>query len=71
MLQADTARIKVLAKYLNNDNIYFLDLVIELLENIGINEHAIELIDGKKLFYGSIYAFSLIKLKTFQFYIKT
>lgn len=43
----DQAFIKILAKYSDHINIFFLDLAIELLENIEVNEHAIELIDRK------------------------
>ena len=44
---------------------------MELLENTGMNKHAIELIDGKQLPYGLIYTLSLVELKTLKTYIKT
>ena len=47
------------------------ELAIELPENTRINEHVIELIDGKQLLYGPIYALSPVKLKTLKAYIET
>ena len=44
---------------------------MQLPENIGINEHAIGLIDGKQLLYGPMYTFSLVELETLKTYIKT
>ncbi len=43
---------------------------MELLENTGINEHAIELIDRKQPFYEPIYTLSLVELETLKTYIK-
>ena len=47
-----------------------MDLAIELLKNISMNKHAIELIDGKQLPYEPIYAFCLVELETLKTYIK-
>ena len=44
---------------------------MELLEIIGINKHAIELIEGKSPLYGSIYALNPMELKTLKAYIET
>ncbi len=44
---------------------------MELLENTGMNEHAIELIEGKQPPYGPIYTLSLVELETLKTYIKT
>ena len=44
---------------------------MELLENTGMNKYAIELIERKQLFYGPIYALSLVELETQKVYIKT
>ena len=44
---------------------------MELLENTGMNEHAIELVDGKQSLYKSIYALSPVELETLKAYIKT
>ena len=39
----DKAPTEVLAEYSNHSNVYLAENAIELLENTGINEHAIEL----------------------------
>ncbi len=44
---------------------------MELAENTGMNEYAIELIDGKQPPYEPIYAFSLMELESLKAYIKT
>ncbi len=44
---------------------------MELPENTGMNEHAIELIDGKQPLYGPIYALSPVELETLKAYIET
>lgn len=44
---------------------------MELPKNIGMNEYAIKLMDGKQPFYGSIYALSPMELKILKIYIKT
>ncbi len=44
---------------------------MELPENTGINEYAIELIEGKQPPYGPIYALSLMELETLKTYIVT
>ncbi len=40
--------IKISAEYCDNANVFFSDLVIELLDNTAMNKHAIELIDLMK-----------------------
>ncbi len=44
---------------------------MELLENTSMNEHAIELIEGKQPPYGPIYALSPVEVETLKTYIKT
>ncbi len=44
---------------------------MKLLENTGLNKHAIELIEGKQQPYGSIYALSPVELETLKAYIET
>ena len=43
----DEVSIKVLAKYFDYSNIFLAENVEELPEKIGMNEHAIELEEGK------------------------
>lgn len=40
-------------------------------ENIGINEHVIELMEGKQSPYRSIYVFNSVKLETLKTHIET
>ena len=44
---------------------------MELPENTSMNEYAIELIEGKQLPYGPIYALSPVELETLKTYIET
>ncbi len=44
---------------------------MELPENIGLNEHAIELVEGKQPPYGPIYALNSVELETLKTYIET
>ena len=57
-LQVDRALTEVSAKYFDYINIFSSDLAMELFENTGMNEHAIELINRKQPPYGLIYALS-------------
>lgn len=45
--------------------------MIELPKNININEHAIELVEGKQLPYRPIYTLSQLEIETLKIYIKT
>ncbi len=45
--------------------------MIELPDNTGINEYAIELIDSKQPPYRPIYTLSLVELETLKTYVKT
>lgn len=47
ILQQDKTLIKIFPDYVHYDDIFFPDLPMELRENIGINEHAIELFESK------------------------
>ena len=42
-----------------------------LLERTELNEHAINLEDGKQPSYGQIYSLGLVELETLKTYIKT
>ena len=44
---------------------------MELPENTGRNEYAIEPVDGKQSPYGPIYVLSLLELETLKTYIET
>ena len=62
---------KVPAEYSNYSNIFSAENVAKLLENIGINEYAIELKKGKQPPFGPIYSLELIELEILKIYIKT
>ncbi len=70
-LQWDKAPTKIPAEYSDYADVFSLDLAMELPENTGMNEHAIELIDGKQPPYGPIYALSPVELETLKAYIET
>ena len=44
---------------------------MDLYENIGMNKHAIKLVEDKQLPYRPIYNLNPIKLKTLKTYIET
>lgn len=69
--ELDKAHTKILTEYSNYADVFSSNLAIELSKNTGINEHAIELIDGKELPYGHIYALNPIELEILKTYIKT
>lgn len=46
-LQQDKAFIEILPEYIDYANIFSIDLAIKLLKNTSINEHSIELVEGK------------------------
>ncbi len=57
-LQWDKVLTEILAEYSDYADIFSSDLVMELPENTGMNEHTIKLIEGKQPLYGPIYALS-------------
>ncbi len=70
-LQWDKASTEIPAKYSDYADVFSSDLAIELPENTEINEHAIELIEGKQPPYKPIYALSLVELEIVKTYIET
>ena len=67
----DKASTEILAKYSNYDNVFSAENAAGLLENTGMNEHAIELKEGKQSPFGPIYSLKLVELETLKTYIKT
>ena len=47
VLQQDKVPIEISSKYVDCTDVFSLNLAIELLNNISINKHAIELVEGK------------------------
>lgn len=71
VLLLDEALIAVLIKYSNYSNIFLAENIAKLLKYTRINNHIIELVKGKQLFFGPIYSLKLVELKTLKIYIET
>ncbi len=70
-LQQDKAPTEIPSEYSDYADVFAFDLAMELPNNTGINEHAIELVEGKQPPYGPIYSLSPVELETFKTYIET
>ena len=70
-LIAKEAPTKVPAKYSDFADVFYPDLASELSEHTGINDHAIELVDGQQPPYGPIYSLGPVELETLKAYIET
>ena len=66
----DEAPTKVPAEYSDYSDVFSAENAAELPENTGINEHAIELEEGKQPPFGPIYSLGPVELKTLKTYIK-
>ena len=67
----DEALTEVPAEYSDYSNVFSAENAIELLENTGMNEHAIELEEGKQAPFGLIYSLGPVELETLKTYIET
>ena len=67
----DEAPTKVPAKYSDYSDVFSAENAAELPENTGINEHAIELEEGKQPPFRPIYSLGLVELETLKTYIET
>ena len=70
-LIAKEAPTKVPAEYSDFADVFSPDLTSELPEHTGINDHAIELVDGQQPPYGPIYSLGPMELETLKAYIET
>ena len=71
-LIAEEALTKVPAKYSDFADVFSTNLASEVSEHTGINNHAIELVDGcQQPPYGPIYSLGPMELETWKAYIKT
>ena len=70
-LIAKEALTKIVAKYLAFADVFSLDLAFKLPKHIGINNYAIELVDGQQPPYGPIYSLGPMELETLKAYIET
>ena len=62
----DEAPTEVLAEYSDYSNVFLGKNAAELLENTGMNKHAIELEESKQSPFGLIYSLGPIQLKTLK-----
>ena len=70
-LIAKEASTKVPVEYADFANVFSPYLASELSKHTGINNHAIELVDGQQSTYGPIYSLGPVELETLKAYIKT
>ena len=62
---------KVLVEYSDFMNVFSSDFASKLHKHNGINDHAIELVDGQQLSYGPIYSLEPLELETSKACIET
>ena len=67
----DKASTKVPTQYSDYSNIFSVENVMRLRENIRLNKHAIKLEEGQQPLFRSIYSLGPIELETLKTYIKT
>ena len=70
LIQVETPT-KVSTEYADYADVFSFDLAMELLENTGINKHAIELQNGEQPPYRPIYSLVPVELETLKTYIET
>ena len=70
-LIAKEALTTVPAEYSDFADVFSPDLASELPEHTGINNHAIELVEGQQPPYGPIYSLGPVELETLKAYIET
>ena len=71
VLLFNKAPTEVPMEYFDYSNVFSLEYVVELLENIRINKHAIKLEEDKQRSFRLIYNLELVELETLKIYIKT
>lgn len=69
-LQVDEALTTVFLKYFNFANVLFFELVPNVPEHTGTDNHAINLVENNESFYKLIYSLGPMKLETLATYIK-
>lgn len=70
-LKVDEASIIISSEYFDFVDIFSLELIAELLGHMRINNHTINLIDGKQPLYRPIYNLGPLDMETLETYIKT
>ena len=71
VLLFNKAPTEVPAEYSDYSDVFSAEYAAELPENTGMNEHAIELEEGKQPPFGPIYSRGPVELETLKTYIKT
>ena len=66
-----TEEVKIPDKYSDFTDVFSKEKALVLPERTELNEHAIDLEDGKQPPYGPIYSLVLVELKTLKTYIET
>ena len=66
----DEAPTEVPVEYSDYSNVFLAENAAKLSENTGMNEHAIELEEGKEPLFGPIYILGPVELETFKIYIE-
>ncbi len=69
-LKADEAPTKVPGEYADFADVFSPKLAAEFPKHMGINDHAIELVDDRQPPYGPIYSLGQVELKTLKTYIE-
>ena len=67
----DVEEVTVPTQYSDYTDVFSKDSAKELPKHTGINDHAIDLVEGKQPPYGPIYSLLPVKLETLKTYIKT
>ena len=67
----DIKEVTILTEYLDYINIFLPNSAVELLEDTGINNHFINLIDDKQTPYSLINSLGSVELETLNTYIET
>ena len=66
-----TEEVKILDKYSDFTDVFSEEKALVLPERTKLNEHAIDLEDGKQPPYGPIYSLGPVELETLKTYIET
>lgn len=64
-------KVIVFTQYSDFANVFFSDSVAELSEHFEINNHSIDLEEGKQPPYGSIHSLVPVELETLKIYLET
>ena len=67
----DIKKVIVSSEYSDYTNVFSKASAVEVYKHTSINDHLIDLIDGKQPLYGPIYSLGLVELKMLKTYIET